>query len=229
MNATGAGRHVAFNCKSVSLDHLASLDLSAVLVSRKAPFGCCYPKSVRRVLIRATAAPCSDKHAATGKVVCHWILDNNFSWISNRKLPPTWKWLQQLDWKLGHPLLIIQPREQQHPAGKANSMQRWPVSLQEGLRQTLEKCWHSAQPWEGLQGCSSNPGGTADRENSATSSVDQPGWDKQPAHGSRQQRIRFSCQSGLWYHEQTSQGVWRQQACGPPTSRKGNHQALEGL
>ena len=173
-------------------DHLASLDLSAVLVSGKAPFGCCYPKSVKRVLIRATAAPCSDKHAATGKVVCHWILDNNFSWINkDRKLPPTWKWLQQLDWKLGHPLLIIQPREQQHPAGKAykkihlvictvnsmaeercdkcsfigtkaamqqhhqaqNSMRRWPVSLQEGLRQTPEKCWHSAQPWEDLQGC----------------------------------------------------------------------------
>ena len=73
-------------------DHLASLDLSAVLVPGKALFGCCYPKSVRRVFIRTTAVSCSDKHAATGKVVCHWILDNNFSSINkDRKLPPTWK------------------------------------------------------------------------------------------------------------------------------------------
>ena len=57
-------------------DHLASLDLSAVLVSGKAPFGCCYPKSVWRVQAGTTAAPCLDKHAATRKVVCHWILDN---------------------------------------------------------------------------------------------------------------------------------------------------------
>ena len=36
------------------------------LVSGKAPFGCCYLKSVWRVQAGTAAAPCSDKHAATG-------------------------------------------------------------------------------------------------------------------------------------------------------------------
>ena len=96
-------------------DHLASLDLSAVLVSGKAPFGCCYPKSVRRVLIRTTAAPCSDEHAATRNVVCHWILDNQ----QGPEAPTHLEVTATIKTKSGHQLLTIQPCEQQHPPGKS--------------------------------------------------------------------------------------------------------------
>ena len=41
-----------------------------------------------------------------------------------------------------------------------------------------------------------------------TSSMDQSGGGKQPANGTWWPSIRFNYQSGIWHHEQPSQGVW---------------------